>query len=76
MSIEKRIKNLGVNDTLELLNAAQSFALGEYSLGDCEMAFVRDTDGGSVAVIQVDGHLITIDDEGEVDQDPDINIRS
>ena len=76
MPIEKRIKDLRTDDTLKMLNTAQNFALGEYSHGSCEMAFLRDTEDGELAVLKVKGRLITINRRGMLDEDPHIAVRA
>ena len=76
MPIEKRIKALRTSDTLQLLNAAQNFALGELNHSPCEVAFVRDTEDGNLAVVKVNGKLITINRRGMLDYDPDIKVRA
>ncbi|MFT4924895.1 MAG: hypothetical protein ACI8WB_000985 [Phenylobacterium sp.] len=76
MSIEKRIKALRTDDTLRMLNSAQNFALGEYSHGSCELAFLRDTEDGDLAVLKVKGRLITINRRGMLDEDPNIEVRA
>lgn len=76
MPIEKRIKALRTSDTLKLLNSAQNFALGELNQSPCEIAFVRDTEDGNLAVVKVNGKLITINRRGMLDYEPDIKIRT
>ncbi len=76
MSIEKRISALRTSDTLKMLNAAQNFALGEFSHSSCELAFIRATEDGNLAVVKINGKLITINRQGMLDVHPDIRLRA
>lgn len=77
MPIERRKKRIqALQDTLKQLNAMQSFALGEVTQCGGEFAYARHTDSGTIAVVDLDGHLITVDSVGEVEQNPDIKVRA
>lgn len=75
MNKEQRIKALRTSETLKMLNNAQNFALGEYTQGACEMAFIRNTEEGALAVLKVGSDLITLNRQGMLDTQPNIQIR-
>ncbi len=60
---------------LKKLTLAQECSLSDVSHFGYELAFVRKTPEGSLAIVQVDNQFITIDDAGEVDYHPEIKIR-
>ena len=74
--VEKRQSSSSASQALDLLNHSQRFQLGE--LGQCggELSFVRNTDHGALAVVEMSGQLVTIDREGVVDEKPDIKVRN
>ena len=76
MAVEKRRKQLGLDDTLKMLNNAQSFALGAFGECGAQLAFVRETEQGRVAVVKTSDSFITIDTNGKVDAHPDIQLRT
>ncbi|MFT5163608.1 MAG: hypothetical protein ACI9FJ_002204 [Alteromonadaceae bacterium] len=76
MAIEKRIKQLSSDEMLALLNASQTFALGECNHDKCELAFIRDTDEGPQAVVKLGGKLVTIDRSGRLSAYPEVKTRS
>lgn len=61
---------------VELLSSAQSYALGELSQQGGELAFARQAQQGHLAVVEIQGRLVTIDSQGNVDQNPDIKTRA
>jgi hypothetical protein len=73
--IEKRKRQSGLGETLKMLNSAQSFALGAFGECGAELAFVRETADGNMAVVKKDNHLVTIDPKGQVDEHPNIKVR-
>ena len=68
--IEGKIKKL-----LKELTVAQQCSLSEISSFGYTLSFVRSTTDGKVAVVQLDDGAITINDEGEIDHNPNIKIR-
>jgi hypothetical protein len=76
MPLDKRIQRIrALNETLHMLNKSQGFALGEVTNSGGELAFVRETKQGVLAVVKVDGGIVTIDSDGEIDDQPDIKTR-
>ncbi len=68
--LEGKIKKL-----LKELTVAQQCSLSEISSFGYTLSFVRSTTEGKVAVVQLEDGAITINDEGEIDHNPNIKIR-
>ena len=68
--IEARIERL-----LKELTIAQQCSLSEISSFGYTLSFVRSTTDGKLAVVQLGDGAITINDEGEIDHNPNIKIR-
>jgi len=69
-NVEIKIKQL-----LKELSVAQQCSLSEISNFGYTLSFVRKTPEGKLAVVQLDNGAITVDEEGEIDHNPDIKIR-
>jgi hypothetical protein len=69
-NVEIKIKQL-----LKELSVAQQCSLSEISSFGYTLSFVRKTPEGRLAVVQLDNGAITVDEEGEIDHNPDIKIR-
>lgn len=57
------------------LTMAQKVALSEVGHYGYDLAFVRNTPMGKLAIVMVNGKVMTIDDEGEIEPNPQITIR-
>ena len=57
------------------LTMAQKVALSEVGHYGYDLAFVRNTPMGKLAIVMVNGKVMTIDDEGEIEPQPTITIR-
>ncbi len=68
--LEGKIKKL-----LKELTVAQQCSLSEISSFGYTLSFVRSTTDGKVAVVQLEDGAITINDEGEIDHNPNIKVR-
>lgn len=68
--VEIKIKQL-----LRELTVAQQCSLSEISSFGYSLSFVRTTQEGKLAVVQLDNGAVTINDQGEIDHNPDIKIR-
>lgn len=68
--LEGKIKKL-----LKELTVAQQCSLSEISSFGYTLSFVRSTTEGKVAVVQLEDGAITINDEGEIDHNPNIKVR-
>ncbi|MGB1262303.1 MAG: hypothetical protein ACPG52_05270 [Cognaticolwellia sp.] len=58
------------------LSLAQKFATSSLTQFGYELAFIRGSKSGNVAVFLCDGSAATITDDGEIDTTPNIAIRS
>jgi len=68
--VEEKIKQL-----LKELSVAQQCSLSEISRFGYTLSFVRETDEGKLAVVQLGDTAITIDEEGDIDHNSSIKIR-
>ncbi len=75
MPEERRKVEAKIEKLLRELTMAQRCSLSEISSFGYTLSFVRSTAEGKLAVVQLDNGAITIDDEGEVDHNPSIEIR-
>ncbi|WP_206482942.1 hypothetical protein [Thalassotalea sp. G2M2-11] len=57
------------------LSLAQKFAASSLSQFGYDLAFIRNGNSGSMAVLLRDGNAATISDDGEINSSPDITIR-
>ena len=57
------------------LTLAQKFAASSLSKFGYDLAFIRSSNSGSLAVMLCDGNAATIVDDGQIDSSPDIVIR-
>ncbi|MEW6989730.1 hypothetical protein AADZ91_03485 [Colwelliaceae bacterium 6441] len=57
------------------LSLAQKFAASSLTQFGYDIAFIRHSQAGSLAILLCDGNAATITDEGEIDSSPDIIIR-
>jgi len=57
------------------LSLAQKFAASSMTQFGYDLSFIRNSNSGSLAILQCDGKTATINDEGEVNSTPNIVIR-
>lgn len=57
------------------LSLAQKFAASSLTQFGYDLAFIRSSSLGSMAVLLCDGNVATIADDGEIDTSPSITIR-
>ncbi len=69
--VEARIKKL-----LKELSVAQQCSLSEISHFGYTLSFVRQTPEGKLAVVQLNDTAITIDEDGEIDHNSSIVVRT
>jgi hypothetical protein len=72
---ERRKLEAKIEGLLKELTVAQQCSLSEISSFGYTLSFVRSTPEGKIAIVQLDNGAITIDDEGEIDHNPNIKIR-
>lgn len=58
------------------LSLAQKFAASSLTQFGYDLAFIRSSNQGSVAVLLCDGNSATITNDGEIDTAPSIQIRN
>lgn len=75
-SEEKRSgEEIALMKLLDNLTMAQKVALSEIGRYGYNLKFIRRTDDGTMAIAMAEGKVMTIDDEGEIEPNPDIVIR-
>ena len=57
------------------LSLAQKFAASSLTQFGYDIAFIRNSKSGSLAILMCEGNAATISDEGEINTSPDIVIR-
>ena len=57
------------------LTLAQKFAASSLTQFGYDLAFIRSSSAGSLAILLCDGNAATIQDDGQIDTAPDIHIR-
>ena len=75
MPEERRKLEAKIEKLLKELTVAQQCSLSEISSFGYTLSFVRSTPEGKIAIVRLDNGAITIDDEGEIDHNPNIKIR-
>ncbi len=75
MPEERRKLEAKIERLLKELTVAQQCSLSEISSFGYTLSFVRSTPEGKIAIVQLDNGAITIDDEGEINHNPNIKIR-
>ncbi|MFD2167984.1 hypothetical protein ACFSJY_17145 [Thalassotalea euphylliae] len=60
---------------LSRLSISQKYSVNSLSQYGYNFAFVRGADSTSLAVLTSDGHVATVNSQGEIDTDPSIIIR-
>ncbi|WP_448247744.1 hypothetical protein [Thalassotalea agariperforans] len=57
------------------LTLAQKFAASSLTQFGYDLAFIRSSSAGSLAILLCDGNAATIHDDGQIDTAPNIHIR-
>lgn len=57
------------------LSLAQKFATSSLTQFGYDLAFIRNSNAGSLAVLLRDGNAATITNDGEIDTSPNITVR-
>lgn len=57
------------------LSLAQKFAASSLTQFGYDLAFIRNSNKGNLAILLCDGNSATISDDGEIDTSPSITIR-
>ncbi|WP_448211296.1 hypothetical protein [Colwellia sp. MEBiC06753] len=58
------------------LSTSQKFAVNSLTRYGYQIAFTRNTDQGSLAILMCDNNIATVDDQGDINTDPSIIIRT
>lgn len=74
---EDKRKNieLKIQELLDELTLAQKLSLNDVGQFGYHLAFVRNMPEGKLAIVALDESIISIDEEGEVDSEPNITLR-
>jgi hypothetical protein len=75
MPEERRKVEAKIKALLRELTVAQQCSLSEISHFGYQLSFVRKTEDGILAIVQLDDKAITIDEEGDIDHQPTLKIR-
>ena len=75
MSIERRIKELTDSENWGLLSMAQQASITELYRYGYNLAFIRLTISNSLAFLSLDGQYITVNTGGDIDTNPNCDIR-
>lgn len=73
---DRRHKTLDNHHMWFELNAAQKIAASSLSKYGFEISFIRLNQNEKIVGMLLNGKPATIDDDGEIDTDPDISIRN
>lgn len=74
-NMERRKESLSLQHLWARLTLSQQFSASSLNQYGFDLAFIRSTDTGSLAVMLCDNAAATIDNHGEIDTSPDIIIR-
>jgi len=66
---------LKIQELLNELTLAQKLSLNDVGQFGYQLAFIRNMPEGKTAVVRLDQSIISIDEEGEVDHNPNIKLR-
>ncbi|KKO45324.1 hypothetical protein WG68_11410 [Arsukibacterium ikkense] len=73
--VERRQSTREIQPFWDELNLAQKFSVAELQHFGYQLAFVRHTPAGNLAVLRAGDRFAAIDQEGEIDTAPNITIR-
>lgn len=75
MFVERRGESPSQSIWWNRLSLAQKFSASSLGKFGYELAFVRNDDGRSLAVLTCHGGLAVITEDGEINSSPDIQVR-
>ncbi|MCU4677059.1 hypothetical protein N7931_15605 [Catenovulum sp. 2E275] len=75
MANDKRGISLTSNQWWDELSMAQKFSANSLFQFGYQLAFIRNTEAGKLAVLIRDGQIVAISEDGELDAHPDIVLR-
>ena len=73
--LERRHSDQDQSTLWEQLTLAQKFAASSLTQFGYDLAYIRNSQAGSLAILLCDGNKATITSDGEIDTAPHINIR-
>jgi len=73
--LERRQYNPDQAALWDKLSLAQKFAASSLTQFGYDLAFIRNSNAGNMAVLLCDGNAATISDDGEINTSPGITIR-
>lgn len=73
--MERRQQNVSSSDLWDKLTLSQQFSVSSLNQYGYNLAFIRNSDEGSLAILLRDDNAATIDNYGEINTSPDIVIR-
>ncbi|MBL4764499.1 MAG: hypothetical protein JKX67_04355 [Colwellia sp.] len=73
--LERRQQNVMVGTLWGKLSLAQKFAASSLAQFGYDLTYIRNSNGGNLAILLCNGNAVTISSEGEIDTSPDIVIR-
>ncbi|MEN3159090.1 hypothetical protein ABC502_11965 [Alkalimonas sp. NCh-2] len=73
--IERRQSNRETQQIWDELNLAQKFSVAELQRYGYQLAFVRHSTTGNLAVLLAGNRIAAIDQDGEIDTEPKISVR-
>ncbi len=73
--VERRQSNKEMQQIWDELNLAQKFSVAELQRYGYELAFVRHSTTGNLAILMAGPRVAAIDQDGEIDTEPKIIIR-
>lgn len=75
MLLERRQNSSEQSQLWDKLTLAQKFSASSLTQYGYDLAFIRTSRAGSLAILLSDGNAATILDDGKIDTSPDIYIR-
>lgn len=73
--LERRQYTPEQSNLWDKLSLAQKFATSSLTQFGYDLAFIRSSKAGKVAILRCDSNTATISDDGEIDTSPNIIIR-
>ncbi len=73
--LERRVESQDIESLWHELSLAQKFAASSLTQFGYELQFIRQSQQENLAVLNCDGHIATISNEGEIDASPNIQLR-
>lgn len=74
--LERRQQSVAVESLWGKLSLAQKFAASSLAQFGYDLAYIRNSNTGNLAILLCNGNPATINDEGDIDTSPDIVIRA